>query len=179
MAAGPLFARILFILVISVSSALASDPGSPDIEQRADAIIGNARRIAEGFKLYYKRRNTIPSGLDTLINDGILKSWPEPTHPSSDFYNNMNPLDDGGGAKYFVRYSFGEKEAEEICKKINEKMMGLAAGAAVSETKTKIVEGLIMFDPPPVETVNEPAFCLKIGDHYEYFHLIMPKPDLR
>lgn len=170
-------------LILAAASVMMAVPAfaieAPDaaesVAARAVAVMKNAEIIAQGHKAYHARHGRMAADLDTLVKAGILRSWPATTHPSSDFFNDIDPVDDGGGPKYFVRFSFGEPDAEAICQKINEKGLGLASNAPVSATGIKTVDGVQAFDPPPAETVNRTDFCLKINDHYEYFHLISPK----
>lgn len=155
------------------SAANAAQLSPQDVEKMATMVINSSELVTEGFKAFYARHEKAAKDFDELINAGFLKEYPKTTHASSDFYGAFEVLDDGGSQAYFIRYSFGEPDAEAICQKINEIKLGLNKEAPVSATSVRIVDGTLYFAPPPVEIVNKPAYCLKNFDHFEYFHRVM------
>lgn len=175
---------IVFLLLASLLTGIsgfaaaaesAAQLSPQDVEKMATMVINSSELVTEGFKAFYARHEKAAKDFDELINAGFLKEYPKTTHASSDFYGAFEVLDDGGSQAYFIRYSFGEPDAEAICQKINEIKLGLNKGAPVSATSVRIVDGTLYFAPPPVEIVNKPAYCLKNFDHFEYFHRVMSR----
>lgn len=165
------------VLILTLS-AMAAPVGAEDssVRERAATVIAASESFAQGIKTSYQRTGKVITDINILIADGYLSAYPKTSHSQSDFYSRPYVVEEAGGAGYYLRYSLGEPDAEDVCKVLNESSLGLRPGSPVSATSlgvSSLTPGAIVFSPPPVEIVGKKSFCLRIDGNYEYFYRVL------
>lgn len=169
------FAAVFVLLISAVFAPAGAEDKS--VRERAATVAAAGESVTQAVKVSYRRTGTVPKGINELIDGGYLTAYPELSHLQSDFYNSLSVIEETGGAAYYLRYSFGEPDSEDVCKVLNEKGLGLRPGSPVSATSLKespVYPGALAFSPPPVEVVGKESFCIKINGNFEYFRRVMP-----
>lgn len=169
---------VVFALLLAISATVnPASAADKAVRERAAMVISASESFAQAARASYRRTGTVAGDINDLVGGGYLPAYPKISHPQSDFYNALSVIEEGVEAAYFLRYSFAEPDAEEVCKVINESKLDLRPGSPVSGTSLKqstVYPHALAFSPPPVEVVGKEAFCIKIDDNFEYFQRVMP-----
>lgn len=165
----------LFVFTIAAKPAQSAEHSS--IRGRAATVVTSGEALAQAIRSAYRKTGAITKNINDLVSEGFLAAYPRTTDPQSDFYNKPIIIDRGSSTDYFIRYSFAEQDAVDVCATINETALGLRPDSPVSETSLQsspVTAGAFVFAPMPVETAGKKSFCLKVDGNFQYFLQVMP-----
>lgn len=169
---------VVCVLVLMAVEASQAAVGS-SVKERAATVVASSEIVAQGIRTAYKKNGIITTDINDLVSGRILSAYPRTSHPQADFYNRPVIINRGTSADYFIRYSFAEQDAADVCATINETALGLRPDSPASATSLQSsadMTGTFVFAPMPVEIAGKKSFCIRVDGNLEYFLLVMPVP---
>lgn len=172
--------NVMLVLSVALPGAAFCNPlSNAQAESEAATIIRDMNIVTDAYNKYYAQYGKMPLWIADLTISGILKiDYNNVTYleNAAGFNGNPDAIDAGNGIQWATIVNSGiSNRSTEACKKINEKVLGLAPDAAIPDVTWTDVDDVHKFDAIPAEIKNKQFYCIKNGNSFDVIQIIRLK----